>query len=518
MRNTWYLIVSVIFLFLMTVSVFAQNGSGDLKFGYVYLDEDGNKSVNQSSFNRYDGLNVSLDKFRYRLGNGIQFRADLKNISLKNRNLSFSVLKSGLFGADFRTSQFRRIYDFEGDKYTHRNLTSGGLWFYPQRFIKMYASGSFNNITGTTEDLFNTTLIDLPDEIDYKQQKYTIGTQFNYQGRMIQAEYNTISYTDKNIESKDQTRQNIKLNAALIIPKFEWLQLFGGYQQFKTEYRDTEFGLKSTTARGGAGVSLPYNFAVKYDIFFNRAGSDSDFVETDNIAQAVYLSYLKPRLIGITVGYQNDVNDDYEDSFKSNSYYFAGLLYPSSQSEIRGEFGIRAEEVDQGSRLVGNEDRSKYKISGKYKLSGNSSFGIKYEARKRKNEQIGSETDFNRIAVESNLGSAKFGWLTAGYSYAVGNYKNDEQEFEFADHQVHLDMNSAEFKKLVGGFGLTYYRSQRDLDIESVGLRFIGGYKLAGDYRIEAIYNVYNFDDLLAINQYYTENIVEFNIIKKFSL
>jgi len=505
-------------LLLLPGSIFARNGSGDLKIGYIYLDEDGNRSINQSSFNYYDGLNISLDKFRYRLDNGIQFKADLKNISLKNRNFSFGILKSGLFGADFNTNQFRRIYDFEGDKYTHRNLTSSGLWFYPQKYVKMYASGTFNSISGSAIDMFSTSFVSLPRDMDYKQQKYTIGTRFNYQGRMFQAEYNAISYKDKNDESKDQSRRNVRLNAALPVPKYEWLQLSGGYQQFKTEYCDTKFELKSTTVRGGALASLPNYFSIKYDIFLNRAGSDSDFVETDNLAQAVYLSYNRPKLIGITLGYQNDINDDFEDSFKANSYYFSGLLYPNSRSEIRGELGIRAEEVDQGSRLIGNEDRNKYKISGKYKLSGGNSIGAKYEARKRKNEQIGSEAEFTRIAVETNISSSKYAQIAAAYSYTIGEYENTEQKFEFVDHQVNLDINSAEFKNLTGGFGLTYYRSQRDLDIESIGLRFRGGYKLAGDYRIEALYNVYNFDDLLALNRYYTENMVEFNIIKNFSL
>ncbi len=511
-------IIGVLLLLFLSSLAFSKNGSGDFKIGYIYLDEVGNRSINQSSFNYYDGLNVSLEKFRYRLKNGIQFRADLKNISLNNRNLSFNLLKSGLFGADFKTSQFRRIYDFEGDKSTRRNLTASGLWFYPQRYVKLYASGTYNNISGNTIDMFSASSVSLPIELDYKQQKYTVGSQFNYQGRMFQAEYSTISYKDKNDESKDQTRRNVRLIAALAVPRFEWLQLSGGFQQFKTEYCDTKFGLKSTTVQGGGSASLPHNFSVKYNIFFNRAGSDSDFVETDNVSQTVYLSYSKPKLFSVTAGYQNDIRDDFEDSFKANSYYFSGLLYPNSKSELRSEVGIRAEDVDQGSRLIGNEDRNKYKISGKYKIHGNNSIGIKYEARERKNEQISSQADFSRIAVETYINSAKYAQLMIGYSYTVGDYKNSEQEFKFADHQVNLDINSAEYKKFTGGFGLTYYRSQRDLDIESVGLRFKGGYKLMRDYRIEAFYNVYNFDDLLAFNQYYTENMVEFNIIKKLSL
>ena len=48
------IVLSVFILLLFASSSFGQNGGGDLKLGYVYIDEDGNMSVSHSSFNYYD--------------------------------------------------------------------------------------------------------------------------------------------------------------------------------------------------------------------------------------------------------------------------------------------------------------------------------------------------------------------------------------------------------------------------------------------------------------------------------
>jgi len=511
------IIISAIILLLGVGIAHAQNRGADFKIGYVYLDEDGNQSVNHSSFNHYDGITVSLEKFRYGFKNGIQLRADLKNINLENRNLTFNLRKPGLFGTNFKSSQFRRIYDFDGDNFTRRNLTAAGIWFYPQKYIKVFAKGSFNNVAGKVNDLFGTSFITSVNELDYKQQKYALGARANYLGRMLRFEYSAINYDDKIDAGNDQTHDMIKLNAIMPVPKYERVQLFGGFNQFKTEYSETEFELKSTTYRGGASAKLTRNVTAKYVAMLNRAVSDSDYVDTDNLAQTFYVTFSKTKVGGITAGYQNDVNDDFEDSFKANSYYFSGWLMPKPNLEFKGELGIRAEEVDQGTRLIGNEDRNKFKISGKYRHKDKGSISFYVESKNRKNDQIGSEAEFIRFGPYMTGKCKDIMYCTWGYSYSKGKFKNSEQEFEFTDHQVHIDMNSTEFKGLTGGFGLTYYRSQRDLDVESIGLRFSSAYRVAGNHRIEVIYNAYNFDDLLALDQYYTENIVEINIIKEFS-
>jgi hypothetical protein len=501
---------------LIFVSITLAGGTGDFRLGYTYLDEDGNQSVNQSSFNYYDGVGVSFENFYYRFDNGIKMSSDLSNINLDNRNLFFEITKPGLFGAKVRSNQFRRVYSFDGSDRTKRNLTSAGVWVNPQRYVKLFVDGSFNNLSGTSTDLFGSDFVTIPERVDYNRNKFNFGGVFNYQGRMFHAEYGTSKFNDEIDGARDQSRENIILRALAPVPRFEWLVLTGIYHRFETKYDDSGFKIKSTTAKGSAFADLPDNFALTYYVIFNRAGSDSDFVETDNLAHAVYLMYDKPQRFGATLGYQNDVKDDYEDEVIGNSFYLAGWYMPATNFELKGEYGYRAEDVDEGSRLVGDENRNRFKLYGKYKANGKGSIKVGTSAKMRRNDQLDSKVDYTNVYAEGILTSMKYANVSAGYSYVIGKYENAQQTFEFDSHQVHGEIQTRQYKHFTGEFGMIYYRSQRDLDVESFNLRFKLGYQFPGGSRFEAAYNVFNFDDLMFLDRYYTENIVEINIIKTF--
>jgi hypothetical protein len=495
----------------------AQSGSGDLKVGYIYIDEEGNRSLSHSSFNYFDGASVSVENFHYRFENGFRIRSDLRNINLDNRNLSFGFEKSGRFGADVNTNRYRRIYDFEGDSQTRRDLTGANIWFYPSRYLKVYALGSFNTVSGDVADLFDPAVPAVSRGIDYDRSKYGVGVRIKYLGRMFQAEYNTISYTDNLDESYDRTRKKIKLFGHFPVPDYEWLTLSGSLAKFETENDATGFKLEATTAKGVVTTRLLRDFTATYVSYFTRAGSDSDFVETDNLAHLIYVSYNHPGKFSFTAGYQYDINDDYEDVVKADSYYLSGRINPHEGFELNTILGVRSEEVDEGARLVGDEDRTRFKVRGKYEKPDIGSLRIGIENRVRKNNQLDSEADFVRYFAQGSFKDLEYFDVSGGYSYSKGDYENAGEDFVFESQQVNLNINSREYRNLTGGFGLTYFRSKLDLDTENINLMFTGSYRFKGATKAEITYRVFNFDDFLFLDQYYTENIVEINLIKSFS-
>ncbi|PJA30452.1 MAG: hypothetical protein CO189_00080 [candidate division Zixibacteria bacterium CG_4_9_14_3_um_filter_46_8] len=507
-------------LLLGTAVQASAQGSGDLKIGYIFLDEDGNQSVNYPTFNDYEGVAFSLENFRYLFDNGIRLNANLKNMSLDNRNLNFKVDKPRLFGLSFNHNQYRRVYGFEGDEKTKRNRSNASLWVYPHRDIKLFAGGSYVGFTGSILQLFDAGNANPlgpftnPTLYDYKQTSYNAGFRFSHNGRMLQAEYSAADFVDDSNTDRDQSRYCIKVNAITPIPRFDWIVASGGYRSFQTKYKTTDFKLSSNTGWAGALAKLPENFSLNYSFYFDRTSSDSDFVSTDNLSHAVYLSHLWPQLAGLTAGYQTDINDGYQDKIQANSIYFSGWLMPTSEFEFRGEVGLRMEEVKEGTRLTGDEDRNRFKFSAEYKKPDYGSMTLKFENKNRKNDLIKSEADFIRISGDCVLQRFKFAELAIGYSFSEGEYENIEQKFEFADHQVHGDITLHEYSHITLGAGGIYYRSKRDLDVERIGLHFTGSYRFLNSYRLEGNYNVHNFDDFLMSDQYYTANIVEVNLIR----
>jgi hypothetical protein len=494
-----------------------NSGNGNIRVGYTVIDEKGNRAINQPTFNDYEGLGLSLEKFYYYFPSGPRLNADLKNITLNNRNLILGFGKPGLFGLSLNNNQYRRIYGAEGNSFTRRNMTGASLWYYPSKYLKLFGGGNLVNLHGSTTALFYPDLPYATTEMDYRQNCYNAGFRFNNRGRMFQAEYRTADYKDNNDASRDQQRYNIRLDALLPVPQYDWITLSGGYRHFETKYKTTDFKYSTNTVWGGALLNFTRNLSLNYHFIFDRTSSDSDLIATDNLAHTVYITLVQPGQGGATLGYQNDVNDDFANEVRANSYYASGWYKPAAELEFRGEFGSRAEDVKDGVRLLGNEDRTRYRLAAKYNKLKSGSIELKFENKQRKNDDIGSKADFNRLGADASLILKKWGDLAAGYSFSTGKYENRTQTFEFRDHVLYGSLNLHEYHNLTGACEATYYRSQRDLDVESYNLRLTAGYRFVKNHHLEVVYNLHNFDDYLLLDNYYTANIVEINLIKELS-
>ncbi|MEW5924894.1 MAG: hypothetical protein AB1746_13000 [Candidatus Zixiibacteriota bacterium] len=508
-----FLFISCGLLLLTGAAAFAD-GSGRVSVGYTYVDEVGNRSVNYRTFNQYEGVGLSLEKFNYLFDNGLRLKADINNLTMNNRNVVVGLEKSGLFGFQGYNNQYRRTYDFDGASFTRRHRTGGSVWFHPHQYIRVFGGGEYVGKSGNMLPLFDLGGITTPHEVDYTQLCYNAGIRLNHRGGMFQAEYRGGEYHDDINPERDQSRYRINLYGLMPVPRYEWLVLSGQFFHFETKFDETEFMISTNHVRGGAMARPTKRIALNYYFIFDRTSSDNDVVATDNIAHAFYVTYSLAKLAGLTAGYHYGINDDYEDEVNSNAYYFYGWFKPGKYFEFRGEHGFRSENVEDGSRLIGDEDRSRFKLSAKYNRPDQGSISLKYEGRNRENDQLGTEIEFSRFAIDATLIQKSYGTLSAGYAYSNGDYDNLEDNFEFRDHSVYGDITTEEYKGLDGGFGFVYYRSQRDLDVESFTLRFKAGYRFMEDHRFDIEYNVDNFDDFLVRDKYYTSNIVEFKVTK----
>jgi hypothetical protein len=515
------IISAIILLFcLNTPGICGTNtGSGNVSISYLFLDEEGNQSVNHSTFNLYEGPGVSIEKFKYSFDNGIRVGANLKNIILNNRNLNLQLDKSGLFGIKLNHNQYRRFYDFDGTKFTRRRTIGGKAWIYPHRYIKLWGGLSNVGRAGNVAALFNTDPAGVISEVDYSQTNFNGGIQLNHDGRILRTEYRRSGYTDNKDSDRDQTRNLFRFVGLypLDIPSFYPTILTGGFRRFCTKYNVSDYKISSNRGWGGFLIDLPEDFELHYDFIFDRTTSDSDFAATDNLTNAVYLSHQWPSYARLTVGYQHNINDDYSEEIGANSYYVSGAIKPLPRLEFRADYGMTKEDVKEGSRSFGDEERTRYRLSGKYRSEEYGAIGLRYGSRIRKNDDLGTRIDFNHFSADYSLAVPRYGFLSAGYTYSKGDYENLEEMFEFTDHTVFGDIKTIQYQNLDGGFGVTYYRSKRDLDVESFILRFEAGYDFYESYRFEVKYNVHNFDDFLVTDRYYTANIVEINIIKHIS-
>ncbi|MFH2054407.1 MAG: hypothetical protein ABIJ61_00485, partial [bacterium] len=328
---------------LFTTSM-AQDLSGRLKLGYVIVDDEGNRSVDRSAFNYYEGGSFSLEGLRYRFDNGMRLRGDLQHLTMNNRNLSLGLDKAGLFGIAISHHKYRRIFSFEGDKATKRHRTGGKLWVQPHRYVKLFGGADYVQKQGDLLPFYDAATPPTTEIFDYSQLSLNGGVEANYLGRSLRAEYRTLNFKDELSAARDQQRQLMQVQAQLPLPRLEWVTVTGGFRHFESKYKDSDFTFSANTGWVSGLAQLPQGFSARYHFKFDRASSDSDLVATDNLSNAFYLGYEMPGRLRLSGGYQTDVNDDFEDEIKGSGVYLSGWGRPVPYIELQGEYGSRKEE------------------------------------------------------------------------------------------------------------------------------------------------------------------------------
>ena len=440
---------------------------GTAKLGYVYTDIEGNQAVNQSTFNLYDGAALSLEKFLYRFDDGTRFTANLKNITMNNRNLNLGLGKPGLYGLDLHHNKYRRSYSFDGDKSTRRHLSSSQAWIKPNRFVKLFGGYGMIEQKGETVDLFGIDNIRDTNPVDYGRKFYNFGAQVEHHGGVVRAEYRGSKYTDELDDLNDRKSKRFRVTLASPLPRYKNLTVAGGFQRYERIVTNRTDTLIANTGWASARLFYGPGWSAKYSFMLDRARRAGDVTATDNLINAIYLGKLWPTRGGVTVGYSHRSNDDIFDEVTTNGYYLDGWFNATPKLMFKAGYGMESSEVIEGRTLTGATDYTRWRISSKYKLP-QGYVRVKYDTRETENNDIGSQATFGRISGDCWLDLPAYGQVQATYAYLDGEYENASGTFKFTQHVIAGDIFTREYRKAVLGVGGTYYRTKDDLDVESI--------------------------------------------------
>lgn len=513
MKNTGYTLLALLFLVsLLPTDALATEHGGTLKLGYITIDHEGNKGINQSSFNLYEGVALSLENYTAYLDNGMRVNANLRNITLKNRNLFLDVNKPNHGGVQFRHSAYRRYYDFDGDMETKRTMTGGNVWWQAHPWFKVTGDISVNKRSGEMTQLFAPGSLTETDEVDFTDTYYGVGLTYQRNRTTGVVEYRGSSFKDDINEFDDRTTGRFRATIATPIPKHEQFSVIGGYQYYKLNVKDRNDTLTANTVWAGARFYRTCGLSLGYNIVFDRAGRTGDFVDTDNLTHAFSAAKVWRGRGGINLGYRYSANDDLFVKRTGNSFSASGWFKPIPDLTIRAGHGMTSMDVDEGRTLTGRLDRDRAWASARYALP-DGWVRVKMTAIQTEYEDLETSADYVKGAADAYYELAKFGALSGSYAYYRGDYTNDDGRYVFADHSLSGDIMTAEYYHAKLGFGGTYWRSRRDEDIESFSVRFTGWYTLTNGLGLELTYQSHNFDNFNdpspVYTEYYTDNIVE---------
>lgn len=498
------------------------DGGGQARLGYVFLDEEGNAGVNQETYNLYEGAVLSLDQFRYLFDNGLNVAADLKNMTLNNRNLSAAVSKPGLFSLSLFNHQYRRIYNFGGDKFTRRRASGGRVEVSPANHFKIFAGYNRTDKHGRDFMVLSPVSDTVINATDFTHTALQLGGQAFYPFGTLRLMYRRTDFTDDAGIGNDRKGDAVTVTAFAPIPKFERVVVSGGYYYRRDEHDVT--ALKLTTNQGWAGVRgrIANGVVGEYRFLAARTKHTGNSLETDNFVNTVSVGRNWAGYGGFRVGYENRINDDLTDRSVANSVMLAGWYRLYDKLMLRGRLSTRIKEVKTGATLVGDEDFTRHQISLRHTEKGWGDIWLRYQGRIKTNDDIKTRVEYNAVTAAVNLKREGYGRLNFTYSYYLGSFENrgisEPDRFEFSDHVLTGMIHPIEYRHIQAAVGGTYYRSRRDRDTEKIGFDFTARYDFTDGYMVEFGYQAFNYDDFLTTDRYYTGNVFRLHLIKDFTL
>ena len=512
-------LVIALVLFAFGLSI-AGDFSGTVRVGHTFVDDEGDRSVSQSNFNTYEGAAISIENFQFCSDSRLRVNGDFRNITLNNRNLSLNISKSGFAGVNLRNSQYRRVYSTAGDAYTRRNRTSGDLWIQAHEYVRLTGGYGLTNKKGQRLELFEPGTAVGREEMDYTLTHYDAGVSLNYQRNQLNLSYRGTKFEDEKDPIYDRTSGRFQVTASAPLPRLVGVTVNGGFQNYQMKIENRPDTLKANTVWGGLRYFGPHQTSLRTSFVFDRARRTGDLSASDNIVYAVYVGKDWQKYAGAVVGYQHRIKDDVRDEITASGYSVSLWGKPIPKLLLKAKYGSDAKEVKTGRTLTGDQDFTRFSGSARYNLGMGSYARIKYSSRNTENKEIGSEADFDQIAMELSLNRLEYGTAQLAYSLLEGEYINNSGGFDFKDHVLTGDLLSRSYRDFQIGFGATYMRGKEDIDIESSQLRLSGLYSFMEDHQFSIVYRAFNYDDFKddspIYSKYYTSNIVEVSVAKRF--
>lgn len=515
-------LLSLLIGLLTSVSVRSGEGSAQVEAGYVATDEVGSLAVNQETFNTYKGFALSLRDFKYELNPNWRVTADLENFTLNNRNITARLRRKDKLTFDFHHDKYRRQYNSEGTNATKRSTTSARVKVSPNKSIELFSGLSRVDKKGSRNDGLDVTQEQTA--IDYTQTSFDIGARYTKRRGSGFISYRRFDFqNDVPGESFNTGRQadELRTSASLYVPNVKWLLVSGGYdyRSDKIDYDTTEL----VTDLGWAGfkADLPHQMYLDYQFSFARTKQTGLDLETDNVMNGLTLGKVWSGRGGLRIGYENRIADDLTDRTESNGFVFGGWFSHKRRLTVRALISLRDQNVADGMTLVGDRNVTRHRVSVRYNHPEHGRLELQWVGRVSKHDpapimrddpsrvDFGSRVHYNGLTATATIIARDYGTATVSHTYYLGKYENnsDMTDYEFSDHIFRTVLRPKPYHGLqLNGSG-TYYRSRRNQDIEKFKVGLAATYMISG-HLVGIEYDVFNFDDFIVSDHYYTANIV----------
>ena len=519
-RNSLVLIAASMLIVIAHTSV-AQTKkiNGTVKLGGITIDQSyGSLAAVQETYNIYEGFN-----FRQLLVNGFlgpkhYFTLNLRNVNLDSRKGDFLYRSPGKFRFNSNYRENRYVFDPDASSTSFRKRWGFNLEYKPVKSFNLLGNYNFNKRTGERVS-YPPGITDswLGTGYDYLQQNFGVEGQWVGGRRGGAVRYD---FTDFNNQLDDLTdRRGQVVSARFNSPCYfydKWMHHFRfAYGKQDVVNADVNYTLINFQYNG---IIRPVQwFRFKYNLYANRIDDSSTEMVTDDIQNNFSADYYYPygRIFG---GYGYEINDDDQFLTDYNTYLVGGTFDYHRRVYAKVSYANRAKNDQEKLTLLQDIETERTLAKLKLTVMKELVIGGGYVEGERTYPDIGASAKGQWTNTYLDYKLPVWFSIRGDYSYRVEEHNNLTGTFDTNTHIMTTKVTFDRIRDLYLGAGATYLRVKEDLDIEKSILFFEAAYTLARAYHFEVKYDVFNYDDYIVTERYYTGNIVWFNVAYDFNV
>ncbi len=490
----------------------AGSVNGTVKLGGIYKDETaGDLSVMPETFNIYDGFSISGVNLNGKMGRRSLFTLNLHEVNQESARGMFSFRVPSLLTLSLKYNRHRQLFDAAGQVESARKDMRGSFVLTPSRSWRISADLGDQRKTGNRVSYLPNSPSFLGLSYDNKLYTGRFEVAGNRKGRTVAAAYEFSDFEDDNLAVAKRTGGvfSLRLNGpCYLFPDLLSHFVRASYGKQKLPGAGTEYDLGTFQY---LGVVKPADaWRVKYQFFATRVDDHATRLKTDNIRNNVDVVWYH-HAGNLTAGYGYVTNDDDRTLTKYDVWRVGGSYDYNHQVKARVSYASNQKQDTEELTLLKDMDASRFRADLTFDPTTNLTFGAGYLDRERKFPLLDVSAKGTRYNAFTRLAFPGWGAVNVDYSYSDDQYVDRLTGFRADNSTVSGRVDFEHIKDLRLSFGATYLDIGKDLDIEKSILSFEGHYNVGKDYFVEAKYNVYNYDDYVLLDRYYTANVVWLN-------
>jgi hypothetical protein len=497
--------------------------NGTVRVGGVIRNEDaGDLSVMQETYDIYEDFAITQINLYGSIVPQSFFSLNLANINLDNRAADFSFRVPGYVKLYANFDQSRYVYDALRNVVTDRKDARFSVSATPVRWLEASALYAHQLKDGDRMSYpYGGHTSNLGTSLDQVLHTGRFEVRAHRDRRDFAVAYDFSRFSDDQALGMRDRSGNV-VSARVFMPCFFTPKLThslrASYGTQKLSELDLKYTLKSLQYMGA--LQPTRLLKLKYGFSASRVDDEATELLTDDFRHDIdaILSGIHGSLFA---GYSYETRDDDAALTSYNDVRFGGSLIAPGKASASLKYARRSKnDVDNREKhtLLQESDTDHFSVSASLIPIEDLTVGVAYRLRNRDLPDIDVEIDGSVTSAFARYRYKAYGALMFDYSYSKDTYTDRVGGFETDNNSFTSKVEVDYIRDLKLSGGLTTVDIGKDLDIEKSIFFVEAGYTYDRVYQVDVRYNIYNFDDYLVLNRYYTANVVWVNFGYSFQI